>query len=90
MIKFGIRDVVSIGGVSFPSELKENRIGAVGNLQVKLWDKVQLNSFLEFSNGSQFKSYLRTANTLKFEPVKDYFVNAKVNFKTHILHSITS
>lgn len=82
MIKFGIRDVVSIGGVSFPSELKENRIGAVGNLQVKLWDKVQLNSFLEFSNGSQFKSYLRTANTLKFEPVKDYFVNAKVNFQS--------
>ena len=82
MIKFGIRDVVSIGGVSFPSELKENRIGAVGNLQVKLWDKVQLNSFLEFSNGSQFKSYLKTANTLKFEPVKDYFVNAKVNFQS--------
>jgi len=82
MIKFGIRDVVSIGGVSFPSELKENRIGAVGNPQVKLWDKVQLNSFLEFSNGSQFKSYLRTANTLKFEPVKDYFVNAKVNFQS--------
>lgn len=82
MIKLGIRDVVTLNGVPFPSELKESRIGAVGNLQVKLWDKVQLNSFLEFSNGSQFKSYLRTANSLKFEPIKDYFVNAKVNFQS--------
>ncbi|QRA43768.1 putative porin [Chryseobacterium cucumeris] len=82
MIKLGIRDVVALNGVPFPGELKENRIGAVGNLQVKLWDKIQLNSFLEFSNGSQFKSYLKTTNNLKFEPVKDYFVNAKVNFQS--------
>lgn len=82
MIKFGINDIVALNGVPFPSELKESRIGAVGNLQVKLWDKVQLNSFLEFSNGSQFKSYLRTTNNLKFEPIKDYFVNAKVNFQS--------
>ncbi|MDR6488871.1 hypothetical protein J2799_003406 [Chryseobacterium vietnamense] len=82
IIKFGIRDVVALNNVPFPGELKENRIGAVGNLQVKLWDKIQLNSFLEFSNGSQFKSYLKTTNNLKFEPVKDYFVNAKVNFQS--------
>ncbi|MGN7708151.1 putative porin [Chryseobacterium sp. 22543] len=82
MIKLGIRDVVALNGVPFPGELKENRIGAVGNLQVKLWDKIQLNSFLEFSNGSQFKSYLKTTNNLKFEPIKDYFVNAKVNFQS--------
>ena len=82
MIKFGIRDIVALNNVPFPGELKENRIGAVGNLQVKLWDKIQLNSFLEFSNGSQFKSYLKTTNNLKFEPIKDYFVNAKVNFQS--------
>lgn len=82
MIKFGIRDIVELNNVPFPGELKENRIGAVGNLQVKLWDKIQLNSFLEFSNGSQFKSYLKTTNNLKFEPIKDYFVNAKVNFQS--------
>lgn len=82
MIKFGINDIVAVNGVPFPNELKENRIGAVGNLQVKLWDKIQLNSFLEFSNGSQFKSYLKTTNNLKFEPIKDYFVNAKVNFQS--------
>lgn len=83
IIKFGATDIAAINtGFPFPNELKENRIGAVGNLQVKLWDKIQLNSFLEFSNGSQFKSYLKTTNNLKFEPIKDYFVNAKVNFQS--------
>ncbi|WP_278351557.1 putative porin [Chryseobacterium gleum] len=83
IIKFGVTDIASINnGFPFPNELKENRIGAVGNLQVKLWDKIQLNSFLEFSNGSQFKSYVKTTNNLKFEPIKDYFVNAKVNFQS--------
>lgn len=82
MLKFGVRDLATINGTALPGELKENRIGAVGNLQVKLWDKIQLKSFLEFSNGSQFGSYLRTTNNLKFEPIKDYFVNAKVNFQS--------
>ncbi|WP_153397503.1 putative porin [Chryseobacterium vaccae] len=82
MLKFGVRDLATINGTALPGELKENRIGAVGNLQVKLWDKIQLKSFLEFSNGSQFGSYLKTINNLKFEPIKDYFVNAKVNFQS--------
>lgn len=81
MLKFGLNDIV-LGGLSVPNELKENRLGAVGNLQVKLFDKLQLNSFLEFSNGSQFGTYLKTTNTIKFEPIKGYFVNAKVNFQS--------
>lgn len=81
MLKLGSSEVV-LPLIEIPTEIKENRIGAVGNLQIKLFDKFQLNSFLEFSNGSQFGSYLRTANNLKFEPVKDYFVNAKLNFQT--------
>ncbi len=56
MIKLGIRDVVTLDGVTFPGELKENRIGAVGNLQVKLWDKIQLNSFLEFQTEASLKA----------------------------------
>lgn len=81
MLKLGSSQVV-LPLLEIPTEIKENRIGAVGNLQIKLFNKFQLNSFLEFSNGSRFGSYLRTANNLKFEPVKDYFVNAKLNFQT--------
>ncbi len=66
----------------FPQELSENRIGAVGNILVKLWDKVELRSMLEFSNGSEFGSFLRSESLMKFEPIQDYFVNAKVNFQT--------
>lgn len=81
MLKFGAT-AISLPILEIPNEIKENRIGAVGNLQVKLLDKIQLNSFLEFSNGSQFGTYLKTTNNLKFEPIKDYFVNAKVNFQS--------
>ena len=81
IIKFGTTEIVS-PDFNLSGEIKESRIGAVGNLQIKLFDKVQVNSFLEFSNGSRFGTYLRTANNLKFEPVKDYFVNAKVNFQS--------
>ena len=81
MLKFGVTEI-TLPNLTIPGELKENRVGAVGNLQVKLFDKFQLNSFLEFSNGSQFGSYLRTTNNIKFEPIKDYFINAKVNFQS--------
>ncbi|RKS96243.1 putative porin [Chryseobacterium defluvii] len=82
MLKFGIEEGIIVNDITWPTEIKENRLGAVGNLQVKLWDKVQLNSFLEFSNGSEFGNYLKTTNNLKFEPIKDYFVNARVNFQS--------
>lgn len=81
VLKFGLNEI-DLPLVDVPAELKENRLGAVGNLQVKLFDKFQLNSFLEFSNGSQFGNYLKTTNNVKFEPIKDYFVNAKINFQS--------
>lgn len=81
MIKFGATQV-TLPTLQIPNEIKENRIGAVGNLQIKLLDKIQLNSFAEFSNGSQFGTYVKTTNNIKFEPIKDYFVNAKVNFQS--------
>lgn len=81
MLKFGLNEI-SLPLLSIPTELKENRLGAVGNLQIKLFDKFQINSFLEFSKGNQFGSYLKTTNNIKFEPIKDYFVNAKVNFQS--------
>ena len=81
MLKFGLNEII-MDNLTVPNELKENRLGAVGNLQVKLFDKFQLNSFLEFSNGSQFGNYLKTTNNIRFEPIKGYFVNAKANFQS--------
>jgi hypothetical protein len=81
MLKFGATQA-NLPLLQIPNEIKENRIGAVGNLQIKLLNKIQLNSFVEFSKGSEFGSYLKTTNNIKFEPIKDYFVNAKVNFQS--------
>lgn len=82
MIKFGLREELSLQNLQIPGELKENRLGAVGNLQVRLFDKFQVNSFLEISKGNQFGNYIKTTNNVKFEPIKDYFVDAKINFQS--------
>lgn len=81
MLKFGVNEI-TLPNLEIPAELKESRLGAVGNIQIKLFDKFQVNSFLEISKGSQFGDYLKTTNNIKFEPIKDYFVNAKVNFQS--------
>ncbi len=80
-IKLGIGEALP-ASLNIPQELSENRLGAVGNLQINLWNKVALNSNLEISTGTEFGSYLRSQNLLKFEPVAGYFVDAKVNFQT--------
>ena len=80
-IKFGIGEPLPASfGIS--QEFTENRIGAVGNLFINLWNRVELNSKLEISSGSEFGSFFMSRNKLKFEPVKDYFVDAKVNFQS--------
>lgn len=81
MIKLGIGTALP-ENLAIPQELSEGRLGAVGNLLVKLWDKIEVNANLEISSGSEFGSYIRSQNVLKFEPIKDYFVNAKVNFQS--------
>lgn len=64
------------------SELKENRIGAIGNLSINLWEKLALKSFLEYSNGKQFGNYLRSANNIEVEPFEGYTLNANINFQS--------
>ena len=81
MIKLGVGTDFP-ASLNFPDELSENRIGAVGNLVINLWDKVALNSNLEFSSGKEFGSFIRSQNLIRFEPIPDYFVNAKVNFQS--------
>lgn len=68
--------------LNIPGYFKEQRIGAIGNLQIKLLDKIQLKSFLEISKGSQFGDYVKTTNQLIFEPVKGYLVEGRVNFQS--------
>ena len=81
MIKFGIGEPLP-ASYNISQEVSESRIGAVGNLFIKLWDKVELKSNLEISSGTEFGSFINSRNKLKFEPIKDYFVDAKVNFQS--------
>ena len=82
-INLGIdRELPASVGVNIPLDNKENRLGAVGNLEVKLWDKIDLRSNFEYSNGAKFGNFLRSENQLKVEPIKDYILDAHVNFQT--------
>lgn len=82
LMTLGVTEPLNLADLSVPSEIRENRIGAVGNLGVDLWDRIALNSFLEVSRGEQFGNYLQSRNQFRFEPVEGYFVNAKVNFQS--------
>ena len=63
-------------------EYAENRIGAVGNLKIKLWEKFDLNSQLEYTNGKTFGNFLKSDNDIRFEPIKDFYVDGKVLFQS--------
>lgn len=81
-LQAGVSQPVMVNGFSVLENLSESRLGAVGNLSMTLFNKVSLNSFLEFSRGKQFGNYLRSANSFRFEPIAGYFVNAHANFQT--------
>ena len=59
--------------------MKENRIGIIGNIALKIGNKFDLNSSLEISNGTKLGNYINSKNQITFEPIKDYFLNAYLN-----------
>lgn len=78
-LKLGYKDVFITNSPEIT--YSENRLGAVGNLQIALWDKFALKSFAEFSRGDRFGTYLRSANNVKFEPWQGYFADVNVNYQ---------
>lgn len=82
IITLGVGDALSTTSISVPASQRESRIGAVGDLQIRLFNKVALSSNIEVSKGGKFGTYLRSENLLNFEPVKGYVVDAKVNFQS--------
>lgn len=83
-IKLGVGEPLLAGQLYIPKEISENRIGAVGNLKMRLLDKVDLSSETEFSRGVRFGNFVSTRNLLRFEPIKGYFVDGHVNFQTAV------
>ncbi|MCL1679467.1 putative porin [Elizabethkingia miricola] len=61
---------------------KENRIGVEGNLQVKLWNRFDLNSSAEYTTGSTFGNFIRINNKVSFIPAEGFAVEGKLNFQS--------
>ena len=81
-LKFGTDNVALPQNPYEPKTYNENRLGALGRLQMKLWDKFDLNSYAEFSNGKSFGNFILLENTATFEPIKDYKASVFVNLQS--------
>ena len=81
-IKFGTNYSQVQGNPVLPKIYDENRLGLVGKLEINLWDKFDLLSNLEYSNGNSFGNYIRSTNFVSFEPIKEYKAEAFVNFQS--------
>ncbi len=81
-IKFGTNNIALEENPYAPKVYNENRFGALGKLQIKLWDKFDLNSYAEFSNGSSFGNFILLENTASFEPIKDYKATIFLNLQS--------
>lgn len=81
-IELGAENKLTESSEIIGTKWKDNRIGAVGNLRIRLWDKVDLDSDLEYSTGDVFGNYISLQNNFQVEPIEGYFLDGKVNFKS--------
>lgn len=81
-LRFGVSEGLSVSGIEIPAEVSEQRIGAVGNLGIRLWDRFDLRSSTEISRGGVLGNFVSSENTLRFEPVKEYIASLHLNFQS--------
>ncbi|MEC5394225.1 putative porin [Bergeyella sp. RCAD1439] len=60
----------------------ENRLGAVGRLEVDFWDRLALNAFLEYSKGGRFGHYLHSANRFRLTFAEGYALDGHLHFQS--------
>lgn len=82
MKNLGVTQNTDASKITLPNKIKENRIGVVGNAQLRLWEKLALTSFVEYSNGDKWGNYLNTRNQFSVKIFKDYLLKGKVNFQS--------
>ena len=81
-IRFETGTPIIINGIITDNLMKENRIGIIGNIALKIWNRFDLNSSLEISNGTKLGNYINSKNQISFEPIKNYFLNTHLNLKS--------
>lgn len=67
-----------------PVKWTDNRIGAVGNLEVKLWKRIDLQSHAQYSTGDKFGNFIELKNKLSIVPAEGFEVSGKVNFQSAV------
>jgi len=81
-IQFGTNNLFLLENPFYPKSYKENRLGVLGKINIRLWNKFDLESFAELSKGNDFGNYLKLQNRASFEPIEGYIAEAFVNFQS--------
>ncbi|WP_407491521.1 putative porin [Elizabethkingia meningoseptica] len=81
-ITLGVNQIYLDNQIQNDITWKESRIGVDGNLQIKLWDKLDLNSSAEYTTGSKFGNFIRINNKVAFIPAEGFAVEGKLNFQS--------
>lgn len=81
-IIFGINSLPYIVNNFDFQTYSESRLGAVGHLEITLWDKFHLKSYGEFSKGKSFGNLINSQNTITFEPFSGYQAEAFLRFQS--------
>lgn len=81
-IQLGFADALETATISLPFKKSEQRIGAVGNLSIRLWDLLHLHSNAEISRGSLLGNYFSSEHTVKLEPIPNYWVEGHIHFQS--------
>lgn len=70
--------------ISFPKNLKDNRVGIAGKLAFNWKKEIVLKSQGEAMTGDEFKNSYYLDNHLIVSPLKDYYLEANVGVKSQI------
>ncbi|MDR1876901.1 MAG: putative porin [Flavobacteriaceae bacterium] len=70
--------------ITHPKNLKDERLGAVGNLTFNWKNGIELRSEAEAMTGDEFKNSYFLDNRLTIQPIKDYYIEANLGIKSRI------
>lgn len=77
-------DRIADPSISFPKNLKDNRVGIAGKLAFNWKKEIVLKSQGEAMTGDEFKNSYYLDNHLIVSPLKDYYLEANVGVKSQI------
>ncbi|MDR2123158.1 MAG: putative porin [Flavobacteriaceae bacterium] len=82
-LEFSLNHIVD-PDITYPKDIKDERLGAVGNLAFNWKEGIVLRSKAEAMTGNEFKNSYFLDNHLTIQPIKNYYLEVDVGVKSQI------